>query len=325
MQILKDGAAITAVTAGSTPVYVPGFEVTPLPPATTQGLHGTWLQIQSGGVDVGDANVAVLDIVAEPERLLVTRGVGENSHVVTLRGIPPADPYADNVILLLHGDGANGGTVFTDHSQYNNVGVVTGSITTATDSSAFAGSSIRSLSGDTQNNVVYNLIQGIALGEAITLEFWGQVVDFVGTANGYADGRGSALRITNGSAAKQFEWAGWIAGSSNQLMAEPIAQSYAVADGTARFFYAFVQDSTVDGGTSCGWIDGVASFPAGVTAARSYATVSVGNPALTPGRSAGVKIEEVRITRGVNRYAAYMAGPFGGQQFVPPTTAFPNP
>jgi hypothetical protein len=48
------------------------------------------------GTAVGDENVAVVDFTGDPEQVTVTRGVGENSHVITVRlsvsGPPPPDP-----------------------------------------------------------------------------------------------------------------------------------------------------------------------------------------------------------------------------------------
>lgn len=61
------------------------FALTPLDPPTWNGLPGDWIQFRGNGVDKGDANVAVLDIVADPTSVIVTRGVGENAHIITIR------------------------------------------------------------------------------------------------------------------------------------------------------------------------------------------------------------------------------------------------
>lgn len=63
-----------------------GFELTPATgPQTVQGLPGDWLQIRNQGFVLGDSNVQVIDFVADPTQWTVTRGVGENAHVITLR------------------------------------------------------------------------------------------------------------------------------------------------------------------------------------------------------------------------------------------------
>lgn len=127
MIILHNGAPITDVTPGSTPIYVPGFAMTAVAPQNlTPGTPGEWLQIQADGVDVGDANPAAINVVADPARLLVTRGVGERSHVATFRGFPPADPFADQVILLMQ----NGEII--DRSQYARSLAVSGTAGSAT-------------------------------------------------------------------------------------------------------------------------------------------------------------------------------------------------
>ncbi|NMV37253.1 LamG domain-containing protein [Ralstonia insidiosa] len=52
------------------------------------------------------------------------------------------DPYFSQVALLLHGEGANNGTVFTDSSGYNHVLAVGGSPKTSTTSPKFGSASI---------------------------------------------------------------------------------------------------------------------------------------------------------------------------------------
>jgi hypothetical protein len=61
--------------------YAPGFALTVAPTLETQGLPGDWLQWQQDGVDVGEPDVAIVDFVGVAP---VTRGVGENRHVITL-------------------------------------------------------------------------------------------------------------------------------------------------------------------------------------------------------------------------------------------------
>lgn len=90
MQVLQDGLPVTDITPGSDPVYLPGFVVGPAdsPPRLNLATPADWLQFRADGVDVGDAFVAIVDFVSDPSVCAVTRGVGENSHVITLR-IPP--------------------------------------------------------------------------------------------------------------------------------------------------------------------------------------------------------------------------------------------
>lgn len=53
------------------------------------------------------------------------------------------DPYFANVVLLLHGEGANGSTTFTDHSSFGKTVSVTGSTEVSTAQYKFGGSSIK--------------------------------------------------------------------------------------------------------------------------------------------------------------------------------------
>lgn len=72
------------------------FELTPADsPTVVQGLPGDWLQVRADGVDVGDANVEIIDIVGDPTLILATRGVGENAHVITLRKLAPPPGSVD--------------------------------------------------------------------------------------------------------------------------------------------------------------------------------------------------------------------------------------
>lgn len=82
------------------------FALTPADAPTVQGLPGNWLQFRKDGANRGNANVAVLDIVGDPAVLRATRGVGENSHVVTIERIVAEAP----VIGWLEAIDSSGGT-----------------------------------------------------------------------------------------------------------------------------------------------------------------------------------------------------------------------
>ena len=53
-----------------------------------------------------------------------------------------ADPYFSDVVLLLHGDGVDGGTTFTDSSQYNATATVFGAAVTDTAQQKFGTASM---------------------------------------------------------------------------------------------------------------------------------------------------------------------------------------
>lgn len=85
----RSGALPTSFATAPTPTTSTGFAVTPAAAMTVQGLPGDWLQVQDEGVNLGDPNVTVIDFVGDPAVILATRGVGENSHVITVALVPP--------------------------------------------------------------------------------------------------------------------------------------------------------------------------------------------------------------------------------------------
>lgn len=119
MQVLQDGLPVTDITPGSADPYTPGFALVPAPSAAPRAsLPGPWLQFMSEGVAVGDANVAIVDLTGNPERIVATRGVGENSHVITMRVIQPPDPFLEQTILLFHYDDPDDLTNIFDSSPF---------------------------------------------------------------------------------------------------------------------------------------------------------------------------------------------------------------
>lgn len=119
MQVLQDGLPVTDITPGSADPHTPGFALVPAPAAAPRAsLPGPWLQFMQDGVAAGDAAIAVVDLVGDPERLVATRGVGENSHVITMRVIQPPDPFLEDTILLFHYDDPDDLTNIFDSSPF---------------------------------------------------------------------------------------------------------------------------------------------------------------------------------------------------------------
>lgn len=105
MQVLQDGAPVTDITPGSADPHTPGFAIEPAPSAAPRAsLPGPWLQFMADGVALGDPDIAIVDIVSDASLVTVTRGVGENSHVITVKRPeatgPAPDPWFTDVILL---------------------------------------------------------------------------------------------------------------------------------------------------------------------------------------------------------------------------------
>jgi hypothetical protein len=53
------------------------------------GVFNEFIQWRAQGVNLGDRKVWVVDIVGDPAVVQATRGVGENSHVITIRAVAP--------------------------------------------------------------------------------------------------------------------------------------------------------------------------------------------------------------------------------------------
>jgi hypothetical protein len=94
----------------------------------------------------------------------------------TLYNVIPAagDPYYANVVLLLHGDGANGGTTFVDNSQYNRTPTLVQRVTTSNEQTRFGQNTIKSLGGinTTWAALNYATTTDFAASDNYTLEFW---------------------------------------------------------------------------------------------------------------------------------------------------------
>jgi hypothetical protein len=82
----------------------------------------------------------------------------------------PSDPLFANVSLLLFGDGANNGTIFTDSSSYNRTLTRVGNTVTSTAQKKFASASIYIPTGSDSLIVPSNSLT--VYQQPFTLEFW---------------------------------------------------------------------------------------------------------------------------------------------------------
>lgn len=86
--VWRTGALPTSFATFPVPTPASGFTVTPSS-VTEVHMPGDWIQFQDDGVNLGDTGVIVVDFVGDPAVILATRGVGENSNVITIRLNPP--------------------------------------------------------------------------------------------------------------------------------------------------------------------------------------------------------------------------------------------
>jgi len=96
------------------------FSITPKStyPKGAASAFPKYLEMRNAGAPLGDRNIRIVDITGSG--LLATRGVGENSHVVTVRRAGN-DPLFADVLLLMPGDTTN-----IDRSPHNRAVAVSG-------------------------------------------------------------------------------------------------------------------------------------------------------------------------------------------------------
>jgi len=94
MNVLQNGNEIPP--SGPAPDYSSGYGIVPIAgwPAAEMPAFPLYLQWQDEGVDLGDRGVRVVNFVTDPTVWLVTRGVGEQSNVITIGAapVPPIPP-----------------------------------------------------------------------------------------------------------------------------------------------------------------------------------------------------------------------------------------
>lgn len=212
----------------------------------------------------------------------------------------PDDPYAANVSLLLHMDGSNGSTTFTDNSSSPRTVTANGGAAVSTAQSKFGGASV--YFNGTSDSLSFT---DPALGTGdFTIEMWFKTTSSVQYAQLIGnESTGYSLLINNASST-----AGDIALYLGGLVC--------ATSGTSYRDDAWHHIAVTRSGTSVTiWIDGVSCATATSSGSFSGQTNYVGrNNVYTPRNFVGY-IDELRITKGVARYTS---------TFTPSTTAFPN-
>lgn len=230
-------------------------------------------------------------------------------------GKPPSDPLFGHTPLLLHMDGANGGTTFTDSSAQGLTATVTGNAATSTAQSRFGTASLLSSTTQATNSCVgfSNVGTGLIFAGDFTVEWWtywnsSWSAAFQGLWDeGYGGVGYLAETRTSGSNLLSLLANGGILG----------AESSAAASSVWHHYVCVRKGSTVD------YIrDGVVTFSVTSSVTTSSSTnFTIGGFAsnLTTGLDPfiGGYIDEFRVVNGFWRYwdpSLY---------FIPPTTTFP--
>lgn len=213
------------------------------------------------------------------------------------------DPYFDDVVMLAHMNGANGGTSFPDNSNSAHTVTAVGNAQTSTAQSKFNGSSgLFDGSGD------YLTIPHSAdfnFGTADwTIEFWYQFNSLSGFQtlfdHGYVSAGGLTIQTGNGTGK-------WIVYTSGGARATETSSTPTVG---VWYYYAIVQSGT----TITIYRDGVAAGSGTSTANLTItADVAIGARLATGLVNINAYGAELRITKGVARTVTTV-----------PTAAFPD-
>ena len=212
---------------------------------------------------------------------------------------PPVDPNL--TLALLHFDGANNSTVFTDSSPFNQtVSLVTGTPKISTDMSKFGGSSLY-LDGSSSikipNNANLNLGTGV-----FTIEFWFYLLSLPSDSAWFLHKMGTPQQAINIAHPSKKLTSGFLGGS--------IVSTITITAG-AWYHVAVVRETT--DGTIKQYINGVNEGGAvGLTGSvDNTGDLTIGSWFSGSNRITGY-IDEFRI----RKEAMYLA------DFTPPTSAF---
>lgn len=228
---------------------------------------------------------------------------------------PTNDPHWASVVLMLHMDGANGSTTFTDSSAAGESMVAVSGAALSTAQSKFGGASL-ALNGTT-DYIEADAASGNYdfAGGDYTVEAWVYSTEAgrrqtIITNRPSVSSRGFVLYkdSSNRLAFERYDGVGGASSTNSGSLTIPLNQWVHVAVSRQAKGATNVQRLFVNGQTE-GFISGTTSIGA------STGLLTIGRNPAAAGREFAGYIDEVRITKGVGRY-------WGG--YTIPTAAFPN-
>jgi hypothetical protein len=219
--------------------------------------------------------------------------------------IAGGDPYWANVSLLLHMDGSNGSTTFTDSSS-NALAITANGAQISTAQSKFGGAS----GYFDADSLSISSTSGFAFGSAdFTVEFWMYPTSTSSTSflPGLQFGSDGAWIVYRNGTTIEFY------ARTSSTGAWDIANGITIGTVAANTWHHVAISRS--GNTVYTFLDGVAG-----TTASSSAALATTSSALQIGANGGGDyytgyLDELRITKGTGRYNA---------NFTPPTAAFPD-
>lgn len=215
------------------------------------------------------------------------------------------DPHYANVSLLLHGDGADNGTVFTDNSPTPKTVTAYGNAKISTAQSKFGGASCN-FPGSSTDYAIIPTSSDFAFGTGdFTIEAWLYIP--TGISGSYAaicdiratpQGNNSTLFKINSSRQLGYYSASEINTTSSVPLATWTHVAICRSSGTTRLF-----------------IDGVLGATATDNDDKTSRHCYIGRVYDNAHPAFSGYIDDLRITKGVARYT---------ESFTPPAAAFPN-
>jgi hypothetical protein len=295
----QSGTSATAGSSGTSGVGSPGT-------SGTAGSSGTSItaSLQTGSIA---KQIVLYNVVSGSQNVITGLNLSGNKWGVDIKEewdavISPGDQYYNSCSLLLHFNGSNGSTTFTDNSPSPKTATPTGNAQISTAQSKFGGASLLLDGSGDYLTLASNAAFGTGTGN-FTIEFWMYPVS---VASGYAfDNRtGGALQSVLGyfSAAGSFTFTGGI-----------ITTGITKTGITANSWYHVA--CVRNGSTVYLFVDGVS---AGTDSIGGSANSS--NPLTIGSKYDGTTgfngyIDDFRFTKGVARYTG---------NFTPPSSQFPD-
>jgi len=224
--------------------------------------------------------------------------------------VGPSDPYFANVNLLLHGDGANQGTVITDSGPFTRTMTVGGGAHTSTTQFQWGTASLNVNPITTNYGWIVNDDVGNVSNGTWTVEFWIRPATLSGYICEFGKRSTNQVQITlNGSSGRLKIYLQQGANTINYVVATPLTTgvwthvAITSISGVTRMFVNGVNSGGGTFGTS--WL-----LDVGTTIMSSYANRNTSSSDKLNGY-----IDDFRVTGGVCRYVS---------NFTVPTAAYPN-
>ena len=226
----------------------------------------------------------------------------------------PTDPNFSDVSLLLHFDGTDGSTTFTDESNNGYTPTVNGDTQISTTEYKFGGAS--SYLDGAGDYLQYTGTSELALGAGdFTVEFWFNLSSATGQGSGGEQG------ILGCNTVLESRWTVRLQGTSTKLMSWWLNTPGNNTVGTTAIqFDTWYHVALVRSGSGT---NNMKLYLDGVLESQNTNTYTVPVNDIVLGRTYtnfnseyfNGYIDDLRITKGVARYTA---------NFTPPTAAFPN-